>query len=194
MSANSLQMTDNELLSLLKKGDEAAFKELYNRYWDKLFVTAFHRLGDELEAEEVVQDIFVSIWQRRNVLELTYSLATYLSVAVKYKVITKLAGFAKQKARDASIAAESAEGVESTSQWLSEKELRRQIEECINKLPEKCRIVFQMSREQNLSNKQIAEKLGVSEKTVEGHITKAIHTLKNSLNISLPLLFFLLKK
>lgn len=194
MLAGSPSFTDTELLSLLKGDDHAAFGEIYNRYWDKLFITALHRLGDETEAEEIVQDIFISIWQRRNILELTHSLATYLSVAVKYRVITKLAGRTKQKQRDARIAAESDEGVESTAQWLSEKELRQQIEQCVKNLPEKCRIVFEMSREQNLSNKQIAEELGISEKTVEGHITKAIHTLKNSLNISLPLLLFLLKK
>ena len=194
MSASLHLLSDSQLLSLLKEHDQAAFRELYERYWDKLFVTAVHRMGNESEAEEIVQDIFVTLWQRRNELELTASLATYLSVAVKYQVITRLAGLARRKKRDASLALNALPAAESTTDWLSEKELQRQIEQCINNLPEKCRIVFQMSREQHLTNKEIADKLGVSEKTVEGHITKAIRTLRDNIHLSLPLLLYLLKK
>jgi DNA-directed RNA polymerase specialized sigma24 family protein len=84
-------LTDLELVDLLKSDGYAAFTEIYNRYWDKLFVVAYCRLDDELEAEEAVQNVFLSLWKRRENLELTHSISTYLSVAVKYQVITKLA-------------------------------------------------------------------------------------------------------
>jgi len=184
--------SDVELLALLKEDDQVAFTEIYNRYWDKLFTVARYRLDDELEAEEVVQNIFLSLWKRRNNLELTHSLSTYLSVAVKYQIITKLALLRRKEEHRNLLMNTQEEGVETTEQWLSEKELKLQIEACINKLPKKCRIIFQMSRDQGKTNAQIAEELQIAEKTVEGHMTKALHTLRGSLNISIPLLLLLL--
>jgi RNA polymerase sigma-70 factor (family 1) len=186
-------LTDAELMDFLKSDDHAAFTEIYNRYWDKLFAVAYNRIDDELEAEEVVQNIFLSLWKRRLTLKLTYSLSTYLSVAVKYQVITRLAQLHREKMQHEKLFLSTVEGIETTSEWLSEKELKQQIEQCINSLPEKCRIVFLMSREQGLSNSKIAEELNISEKTVEGHITKALHTLRGSLQIATPLFIALLE-
>jgi RNA polymerase sigma-70 factor (ECF subfamily) len=76
--------TDQQLLDLIRTDDRGAFTELYNRYWDKTYAVALHRLEDEHEAEEVVQEVFLSIWQRRATLQLTHTVATYLAVAVKY--------------------------------------------------------------------------------------------------------------
>jgi RNA polymerase sigma-70 factor (family 1) len=186
-------LTDSELLDLLKSGDHAAFTEIYNRYWDKLFAVAYNRLSDELEAEEVVQNIFLSLWKRKEQLALTHSLATYLSVSVKYQILTRLAQLKREKERTDQLRIAAIEGIETTGEWLSEKELRLQIEQCINTLPEKCRIVFKLSRESLKSNKEIAEELGLSEKTVEGHITKALTTLRGSLHISIPALLILVE-
>ncbi len=185
-------LNDNDLAGLLKSGNEAAFIEIYNRYWDKLFAVAYNRLRNEQEAEEAVQDIFVSIWQRRETLELQHSIATYLSVAVKYRVITRLAQMRKKQQTPLEYASEP--GKETTAEWISEKELRTQLDQHVNALPEKCRIVFKLSREEGLTNVQIARQLDISEKTVEGHITKALHTLRSSLKISLPLLLLFLGK
>jgi RNA polymerase sigma-70 factor (family 1) len=193
MVATLNTLTDLELVDLLKSEGYAAFTEIYNRYWDKLFAVAYYRLDDELEAEETVQNVFLSLWKRRDNLELTHSLSTYLSVAVKYQVITKLA-LLRRKQQHINSLSKTEEGIETTTNWLSEKELKIQIQTCINQLPEKCRIVFQLSREQGKTNAQIAHELEISEKTVEGHITKALHTLRGSLNISIPLLLILLKK
>jgi RNA polymerase sigma-70 factor (ECF subfamily) len=155
-------------------------------------VVACHRLDDELEAEEIVQNIFVGLWNRRKALKINHTLNTYLSVAVKYQVITRLAQLRRKERHERYFAASVAEGMETTSAYLLEKELRLQIEQCITRLPEKCRIVFVMSREKGLNNASIAEALNITEKTVEGHITKALHLLRTSLKISLPFLLFLL--
>ena len=83
--------TDSELLSLLRQGVESGFTEIYNRYWKNLLVVAVNKTGDLDEAEEIVQDIFVSLWNRRETLEITSSLNNYLAVSVKYRVIKALA-------------------------------------------------------------------------------------------------------
>jgi RNA polymerase sigma factor (sigma-70 family) len=125
----------------LKSDGYAAFTEIYNRYWDKLFAVAYYRLDDELEAEEAVQNVFLNLWKRLDKLELTHSISTYLSVAVKYQGITKLA-ILRRKQLHLNSLSKTDEGIETTANWLSEKELKLQIQTCINQLPEKCRIVF----------------------------------------------------
>lgn len=187
-------LTDNELLALLREGKEAALTEIYKRYWDKLYVVAHNRLKDEPEAEEVVQDVFFSLWRRRAELRVQHTLGTYLAVAVKYQVINRQARV-YQRANNQELLPEiHEEATETTQLWFAEKELKEQLSLAINKLPEKCRIVFLKSRKDGKTNAMIAEELGISEKTVEAHITRAIQTLRGSLHISIPLLLCLLKK
>ncbi|MDN3547265.1 RNA polymerase sigma-70 factor [Mucilaginibacter aquaedulcis] len=186
--------TDHQLLELIQKGDRLAFTELYNRYWDKLFTVAMNRLDDEHEAEEAVQEVFLSVWQRRSTLQLTHSVNTYLSVAVKYRIINHLDKQYRKRRHIDHLTISAPREVDSTSQWLSEKELRRQLEQSINNLPEKCRIVFLLSREEQKTNAEIAAELNIAEKTVEAHMTKALSTLRQTLNISVPLLIYLLEK
>lgn len=191
--ADYSKYTDQELLGLLKQGNDLAFVEIYNRYWDKLFAVAYHRSGDEQDAEEIVQDVFLSLWNRRLSLDLTHSISTYLSVAVKYQVINKLSRQHRKILHLSTLDGEDA-GEESTDLWFNEKELKQQIEKSINALPEKCRIVFLMSREEDKTAKQIAKELNISEKTVEAHMSRALKDLRKSLNIALPVLLFYLTR
>jgi len=186
--------TDSELIALIRNDNRDAFTTLYQRYWDKIFAVAIHRLGVEEEAEEIVQEIFLSIWTRRKSLKLTHSLATYLSVAVKYKVINHLARKHRMQLQLDELTNATPATENSTSNWLDEKELRTQLEKCINKLPEKCRIVFLLSRDENKTYAEIATELNISQKTVEAHMSKALSTLRSDLKIALPLLLFLLNK
>ncbi|MFB0495036.1 RNA polymerase sigma-70 factor (family 1) [Mucilaginibacter sp. OAE612] len=184
--------TDEQLLQLMARDNRDAFTELYHRYWDKTFAVAYHRLDDEHEAEEVVQEVFLSIWQRRASLKLTHTMATYLSVAIKYKVINHLdRQYRKQQHLD-EFAFTLPEADDSTIQWLEEKELRQRLNHSISLLPEKCRIVFLLSRDENKTYAEIAAELGISQKTVEAHMSKALSSLRQSLGISLPVLILLL--
>ncbi|WP_413668845.1 RNA polymerase sigma-70 factor [Mucilaginibacter sp. Mucisp86] len=183
---------DEQLLQLMALDNRDAFTELYNRYWDKTFAAAYHRLDDEHEAEEVVQEVFLSIWQRRASLKLTHTVATYLSVAVKYKVINHLdRQYRKQQHLD-ELAFTSSETENSTILWLEEKELRERLDHSISLLPEKCRIVFLLSRDENKTYAEIATELDISQKTVEAHMSKALSSLRQSLGVSLPVLILLL--
>lgn len=191
--ARYVDFSDAELSSLLMQGDEAAFTEIYNRYWDKLFAVAFNRCGVEIEAEEIVQDVFLSLWNRRLVLRLSHSIATYLSVAVKYQVINTLSRKYRKEVHLESISSVD-EGIESTELWFNARELRVQLDLAVKSLPEKCRLVFIMSREEGKGTKQIAQELNIAEKTVEAHLTKALKEIRNTLHVGLPMLLYLLKK
>lgn len=174
---NDNDVSDEDLLLLLKSDDEAAFNTLYNRYWKKLFVVASYRLGNLEEAEEIVQDIFTSLWNRRNTLVLTSDLAKYLAVSVKYRVIKTLdKHYNKQRYIDSLVLSDQFDN--STEEKLAADELREELAKYVKQLPERCRLVFRLRREEGLSQKQIAETLQISEKTVEAHLGKAFKTLR----------------
>ena len=183
--------TDEELIKLLGQDDQLAFEALYNRYWKRMLIKAYALLGSEIDAEEVVQNTFINIWQRRERLQLKFSFHTYLASAVKYEVMALLAKKNKYKL----VNIEEAYGTDtednSTQEYLELADLSLHIEMTIQALPEKCRLVYRMSREQSLSEKQIAEILVISPKTVQAHMTKALKTLRLSLR-SLSLSLFLL--
>jgi RNA polymerase sigma-70 factor (ECF subfamily) len=184
--------TDQQLLDLIRTDDRSAFTELYNRYWDKTYAVALHRLEDEHEAEEVVQEVFLSIWQRRATLQLTHTVATYLAVAVKYKVINHLAKQHRRQLQHDELTITSPVVADSTADWLHEKELRQLLEKTISQLPEKCRIVFLLSRDENKTYAEIAAELNISQKTVEAHMSKALRELRETLGVTAPVLAFIL--
>jgi len=174
------EKTDIELLVLLSNSDGEAFTEIYNRYWRKLFVIAANRIKNLEDAEEIVQDIFTSLWKRRTELAQVSDIASYLSVSVKYRVIKMMDRYYNmQKYVDSVLAREQFD--DSTQQSLAFNELQQELSIHVQQLPEKCRLVFQLSREEGYSQKQIAQELGISEKTVEAHLGKAFKTLRSKL-------------
>lgn len=162
--------------------------EIYNRYWDKLLAVAVNRLDDEQEAEECVQDVFVSLWKRRSQLELRYQLSTYLWMAVKYQVINRLdKRYAKRSLQTTGMPDNEPAVIPSGEALVFEKELLERIEQAIGQLPEKCRIIYRMSREEGKTTREIARQLNISEKTVEGHITRALKDIRKYLNLTYPI-------
>lgn len=175
-------LEDIELTNLLCAGDEDAFTEIYNRYWKRLFSVAANKIKDLDEAEEIVQDIFVSLWKRRSELCVINTLSAYLGVSVKYRVIKLLDKRSNQQKFTNYSKVTVNELDNSTEEWLEFEELRSQISKFVAELPAKCRLVYQLSRETGFSQKQIAEEMGISEKTVEAHLTKALKTLRTRLS------------
>ncbi|MFT3823889.1 MAG: RNA polymerase sigma-70 factor [Chitinophagaceae bacterium] len=174
-------LDDNSLVHLLKANDNEAFAEIYRRFWKKLFTVAAHKLQHLAEAEEVVQDIFLDLWNRRDALHISHSLGTYLAAAVKYKVLNVLAKRSQQLKYAQHAALHVSEADVSTEQWLQFEELRERLEKLVAELPEKCQLVFRLSREKGLSQKEIAATLNISEKTVEAHLARATKHLKVNL-------------
>ncbi|WP_346318405.1 RNA polymerase sigma-70 factor [Chitinophaga sp. YIM B06452] len=171
---------DEELLLLLQTGDHQAFREIYKRYWDKLLYIAGKKLDDFSEAESIVQDVFVDLWQRRETLEVRQQLAGYLVVAVRYRILNFLARQQKAETylRDAARSLSPAD--RSTEEWLGFEDLREWLEKIVAGLPEKCRLAYRL-RGEGYSQREIAQHMNVSEKTVETHISRALKILRNGL-------------
>jgi RNA polymerase sigma-70 factor (family 1) len=186
--------TDQELLLLLKEGDGMAMTEIIARYWQRMLAVAINRLDNQEEAEECVQDVFVRFWQLREKLEIKYTLYTYLSAAVRYRVYNLLDSQHRKQLHTQPLSAgmDISSGEFHADSNLLEKELLERIATYVDQLPEKCRIVYQMSREDGLSNEQIAAELKIAEKTVEAHLTKAVKNLKDNLTGSSGALAFMI--
>ena len=185
--------SDQELAALLRSGDTAAFKTIYKKYWDKLLVVAGKRLGDLQEAEEVLQDIFLNLWLKRADFQLRISFDNYFAVAVKFQIINRLAKRSRESIRNKAFAEGRIEVAEPVAVQFDLVLLKQQLNDTIETLPRKCQLVFKMSREQELSNKEIARELDISEKTVEKHMTNALKTLRTRFGNLLPVLMLLIR-
>lgn len=183
-------LTDRELADLLRTGDEAAFKVIYKKYWDKLLVVAGRRLNDIEEAEEAVQDIFLNLWKRRESFQLKVGFDNYFAVAIKFEVINRLAKKARESQRNNAFAKMLSEPQKSSFEPFDFDMLQKQLEHTISSLPPKCQLVFRMSREKGHTNKKIALELEISEKAVEKQITHALKVLKTRFRVFSTLLFF----
>ena len=176
--AYNMSYPDGELIELLRGGDEAAFTDLYRRYWERLYVIASHTLGSQ-EAEEAVHDVFLRIWKMRDTIIIRESLQQYLAAAIKYEVIDRLRKQARRRQLSNRFEQGTVVSSDPTGEFMREKELIAELETTIRALPEKCQIVFRLSRAQGYSHREIAKKLGLSENTVESHMRRALHTLRH---------------
>jgi RNA polymerase sigma-70 factor (family 1) len=176
MTTNN-ELSDSELVLLLGENSQEAFRILYDRYWKKMLVKAFTQLQSHVDAEEVVQDAFINLWRRRDRLQIRHSFHTYIAAVVRYEVMAKIA--CKKKAL---VSIEDVQTMpvldDSTQEWLDFSDLQREIEDAVEALPEKCRLVFRMSRNDGLSERQISEELDIAQKTVEAHMSNALKKLR----------------
>lgn len=183
---NLKELSDKELIDLLKDHHEKTFEELYNRYWLKLLEIAYQKTGHYEAAREIVQGLFIRLWERRAVLEIKGPLENYLFIAVKYRVINFIHKQAttseREKAHLLPVAWEN-----QTEDQLNYRELNEQLRQAVRKLPEKSRVVFELSRYKHYSNKGIASKLNISEKAVEYHITRSLKLLRSYLKDAVTL-------
>ncbi len=187
------QLSDNDLSELLRKDEEPAFREIYLRYFSRVYRAALKRLNNTYEAEEVVQDIFCNLWKRRKEFSLSKGFDCYFSGAVKFEVINRLAKRARQAACKKELALSFDESDYSTQYALNLHELTEQFQRSVYELPEKCRLVFRLKYENEYTQREIARELNISEKTVEAHLSKARKKLHDALaNLSgLLLLLFI---
>ncbi|MEM6344640.1 MAG: RNA polymerase sigma-70 factor [Bacteroidota bacterium] len=169
------EYTDLELLVLLKSGDWDAFHCIYEKYWEKLFLASYRVLQDEDSSKDVVQDLFLTIWERRAVLDIA-TLEAYLYRSVKYQVAKKLQAAPMRHIHIEAFKEILADNL--TEDQIIEKDLQHSILDTLSHLPERCRAVFYMSRFEQKSNKEIAEQLNISVSTVENQINKALKFLR----------------
>lgn len=184
--------TDQELVSLLKNGSEAAFGEIYNRYWSVLFLHARHMLHENEEARDIVQDLFTGLWQKAPMFELTTSLSSYLYKSVRNRVFDHMKHKRVSKDYLDSLNQFINESEVTTDAIIREKELAEIIEREIQALPAKMREVFELSRKQHLSYQQIAEQLGVTEHTVKSQVSNALKVLRTKVGLASAIVAYLL--
>lgn len=173
---------DDELLIRLRNNNEEALAILYNRYWELMYRKAYALLKDQPACEDIIQEIFVRIWNNRQGLKITVSLSAYLSASVRYEVIRKIKS-GKIHA-DAFHAIEKQYQLASSQEEIEQKELMDHVNSIVNQLSAKCKQVYKLSREEQLSHKEIAVLLQISPKTVENHLTKALRELRYSLGFT----------
>ncbi|MBC8112588.1 MAG: RNA polymerase sigma-70 factor [Verrucomicrobia bacterium] len=188
---NAVYENPAELLALLKAGDENAFTHIYEQYWEKLYAMAYNRLKSKELTEEIVQDIFTELWLKREVITIQKNIEAYLVASLKYKIFNHIRHL-KVKQTHIQHVKNSSDNLEDTTwQQVSFEELYAKMENELNQLPEKCRLVFTLSRHEGYSMKEIAQELDISPKTVEVHIGKALKILRIGLKdyLTLWLLF-----
>ncbi|MCD0486701.1 RNA polymerase sigma-70 factor [Pedobacter sp. MC2016-14] len=193
MSAKVVSYNDTEerdLLALVKTGDYSAFKTIYNKYWSILYASAYNVLRDKDSSMDIVQEIFIWFWEHRLNWTLT-SCKGYLLTAVKFKVANYIRNDKVRSTFFDQLADLQEVVADDINLMIEVAELRQFIDTFINDLPEKCREIFHLSRVGQLSNREIAEKLGISEKTVANQINTALNKLRKRLGSSNYLLLLL---
>ncbi len=185
-------VTDAELLQHLAQGDEHAFQALYERYWHKLYHYTVHKIEFQEMAEEIVQDIFIDLWKRRENIMID-RLESYLFRAARNRVIDVIRASLIRKHHE-----ESSQTIRFTDkdkldpeEELAYNELYSAIHEGLGLLPEKTGEIFRLNRIDQLSAREISTLLDIPVRTVEYHITHALRTMKVYLQDFLVVLFLL---
>ncbi len=184
--------SDQQLMDLVRQHDEEAYTEIYKRYNGVLFVHALRMLDSEEEAKDVVQDLFVVLWQRRGDIKIRGSLSAYLYSAVRNRILDQISRSRTHDRYIHSLASFIAEGVNGTDHLVREKELSQIIEREVALLPDRMQHIFRLSRSNELSHKEIAEKMNLSDKTVKKQISNALIILRKKLDIAFAVILFLL--
>ena len=169
---------DSELWLAVCNDDEHAFAMLFDRYWVRLYKTAFRYLKDRENSEEAVHDVFLSIWNRREQLEIE-SMPNFLLTAIRYQVYNRMRA-AKPPVTLISndLEIDYLPDHNQGDYRIKNEELLSELSEHLEKLPKRCQEIFYMSRMDNLSNQEIADRLGISKRTVENQITVALKHLR----------------
>ncbi|PST82885.1 RNA polymerase subunit sigma-70 [Pedobacter yulinensis] len=182
------EFSDEELLDLLARNDHAAYHVIYERYSGLLYMHAWKRLRNREECRDLVQEIFLALWNRRRELLLNKGLKVYLYTAVRNRVIDRCEHLQVREVFRSSFRAVFNEGHNVTDHLIRQKQLIQLIETEVSALPGKMREVFELSRKANLSHRQIAEALNISEQTVRKQINNALKILRPKLGTFFTLL------
>lgn len=191
----SNNLTDSELFEAILLDNEQAFNQLFERHWFKVYSVAYRYVKDEETALEIAHDIFLNIWTKRHQLQIN-SFKSYVITAASYHGIRK-------KQTDKAVPVKYVEDYEYTEDQafalsdrhahnqgeinIDEKEINDTVDHLLADLPKRCREIYQMSRKENLSITEIAERLNISKRTVENQLTAALKHLRTSLKAAVVL-------
>lgn len=178
-------LSDAELTILLKDGDAMAYTVIYNKYFDSLYIHACSKLKDKEEAQDIIHELFTHLWNKRNEILIKSNLSSYLYTAVRNRVLDLISHQQIQSKYVSSLQNFINEGYCITDHLVREKQLSALIEKGIADLPPKMKMVFELSRKQKLSHKEIALQLDLSEQTVKKQVNNALKILRIKLGTML---------
>ena len=191
-----MDVVSNELLQKIISGDKSSFEQVYRYYYPRLVYFARQYLFDVEASKNIVQDVFTELWDKRTTLRSDTNLNAWLFTVTKNKSLKTISHLKSQQNYDNYIRIRLLDvNYKSLAEFdtsnLVFEELQSQIQAALEKLPPACRKVFEMSRFEDKKNKEIAEELNLSIKTVEAQISKALRSLKTDLKDYLPLFYIL---
>lgn len=177
---NQIEKTDQELLKLLETDRDKAIELLFRQYYSLVTYAVYRVLPDRAVAEDLAQEVFFDLWRKREKLNITSSLKAYLRRAAVNRTLNYIRD-KKMNFEDEEKMPELRSNATTIFQKLEVEELQERINEAVDSLPERCRAVFSLSRFEEMSYKEIAEKLDISVKTVENQISKALSIMRTAL-------------
>lgn len=183
---NNTELCDADLLRAVNLDDESSFELIYKRYWSRLYIYAFNVLREREICEDIVQEIFVSLWTKRHDLQIL-NLNSYLYRSVKRQIFNcfRKSKYKKQLLLKFNSIIEKYE----IEELYEVDELKDEIDNLVSKLPGKRGMIFMMSRDEGLSNKEISEKLNISLQTVKNQVSESLKFIRKSLK-NFYILFF----
>ncbi|MEM7549009.1 MAG: RNA polymerase sigma-70 factor [Bacteroidota bacterium] len=175
---------DEQLIDLLKTDNQEAIEILFKQYYKQLCIVVYRMLGDRDLSEDLVQEVFLTIWKNRQKIDINISIRAYLKRATVNRTLNYIRDNKKRYASplDDSPIKDWESGEYDGHEELEYSELKGEIEKGIESLPPRCRMVFVLSRYEQLSHKEIAQQLDISEKTVENQIGKALKIMRSVLS------------
>lgn len=177
--------TENEykLLQLIAQNDGVAFKSVFDHYWDRIYSMALTYLKSPLFAEDAVQEVFVKLWNNRQQLPGVRKFDSYLFIIARNEIISTLRKKVVHTPFDQYLSNELTEEALLPDQQLNFKEFQTLIDDAIGKLPSQQQRVYRMSRQEGMSQEQIAHELDISISTIKGHMTKALQSIRTQLSM-----------
>lgn len=185
------QLSDQELVSLIREGDEASFAEVYHRFYGILYIHAHKRLRNEEEARDVIHELFAALWLKRASLMVTANLSGYLYSSIRNRILDLITHKKVEEKYIDSLQNYIDHDFTYADHRVRERDLAKLIEQEISFLPSKMREVFELSRKSHLTHKEIADLLDLSEQTVRVHVKKALRILRLKLGILVYLVMLL---
>jgi RNA polymerase sigma-70 factor (ECF subfamily) len=190
---------NKQLLELLEDGDEASFKVVYNQFYSRLFYFVSEYIPNKDVVENILQDTFLTLWEKKSNLQTGTNLNAYLYTIAKNNSLKKLrdqryrqAVFQSARLSDFELELQAGALDKLDTSAILFFEIEQIVKKTLDTLPPQCKLVFELSRFQHRKNIEIAEELHISPKTVEGHMTKAIKAFRLSLKDYLPLISVLI--
>lgn len=187
-----MPLTDDKLAEALHRGDEVVFEQIFRNYYERLCNYANTIIRDMDEAEELVQGTFLTLWEKRENIDIHTSVKSYLYQAVHNQSLNRIKHSRVKMAHSDYVKYQSDHLSDDSSQYVLGEELEQQINSAIESLPPQCQTIFRLSRFENLTYAEISEQLNISVKTVENHMGKALRILREHLKEYLPVLIWFL--